>query len=205
MKEHWENIYSSKEDNEVSWYQESPITSIQLINKHASSKTHGLIDVGGGNSNLIQSLSNLQYSNLSVLDISLNALNRTSKKLGVLAKNIEWFEKNILNFNQDRKYEVWHDRAVFHFLTTKKDKLIYKKVLSDHTNPGSILILATFSKKGPIKCSGLDITQYDVAGLKDLFQDQFELLEYFMEDHTTPFQTNQNFIYSVWKKKIKAP
>lgn len=201
MKEHWEKIYSSKNDQEVSWYQESPNTSIQLIEKYSNDSTDEIIDIGGGNSNLISSLHNLNFTNLSVLDISKHALERTGLKLGENAKKIQWIESNILDFSTKTKFKVWHDRAVFHFLTHQEDKIKYKNLLVEQTQINSTFILATFSKEGPIKCSGLNISQYDIEELKLLFNDVFELQETFVEDHTTPFDTQQNFIYSVWKKR----
>ncbi len=201
MKDYWENIYASKKDAEVSWYQENPLTSLSLINKYSSNKNIEVIDVGGGSSNLVIALFKDHFKSLSVLDVSQNALKRTAEKLGGNAAKIQWIDTNVLDFNIEMKYNIWHDRAVFHFLTTKESVQKYKEVLVKHLKKGDYFLLATFSKEGPLKCSGLDITQYNIEELKLIFQDEFNPVESFFEDHNTPFDTIQNFIYSVWQKK----
>lgn len=201
MKEHWENIYANKGDQDVSWYQAIPTTSIQLIENHLHQKEKPVIDIGGGNSNLTSELTKKGFSKLNVLDISKNALERTSKKLGEKSNQINWINSNVLELKSDIKYSLWHDRAVFHFLTTQQEKEAYKQVLLNLLDQNGIFILSTFSKSGPLKCSGLNISQYDIEDFNELFSDSFELIETFTEDHTTPFDTTQNFIYSVWRKK----
>jgi len=201
MKSHWENIYDKKGDEEVSWYQEVPITSLELVNKYSASKEDKIIDVGAGNANLIIELVDKEYSNLSALDISKNALKRTKNKLGSKAEKISWIVSDILEYKSDEEFTIWHDRAVFHFLTKEEDIKIYSDLMSDKIKKGGVLILATFSKEGPLKCSGLEISQYNKEGLIDIFGEDFELLESFTENHITPFETNQDFIYTVWRRK----
>ena len=200
MKEHWEKVYQTKKDSEVSWYQESPVTSTQLVKRYTDFKEAEIIDVGGGNSNFCLQLLSDGYSKLSVLDISKEALKRTQTKLGEQAKSIEWIITDILDFEPRIKYSLWHDRAVFHFLTEKKDIIEYIQKLDDGLQRNGVFILATFSKEGPKKCSGLEISQYNIQELNHLFGDKFELLESFEEEHITPFKTSQNFIYSIWRK-----
>lgn len=201
MKEHWEKVYKTKQDNEVSWYQESPATSIQLVKKYAGDNKANIIDVGGGNSNFSIQLLSDRYNNLNVLDISEESLNRTQSKLKEQAKNINWFVSDILDFIPNTEYDLWHDRAVFHFLTERGDIEKYVQKLDKGLQQNGIFILATFSKKGPKKCSGLDISQYSSEELNDVFGDKFELLESFTEEHVTPFETSQDFIYTIWRKK----
>lgn len=200
-KEHWEKVYENKGDQEVSWYEELPATSLSLIKKHNTSQDTKIIDVGGGNSNLTKELLKTGYQNLSVLDISAKSLEKTKYKLGTSAAAIEWIVSDITEFETTKTYSLWHDRAIFHFLTTEKDKSSYLNTIKKGLAQRGIFILATFSKNGPLKCSGLEISQYNKEGLLELFGNDFELLESFEEDHTTPFDTLQNFIYTVWQRK----
>lgn len=201
-KEHWEKIYTSKEDNEVSWYQDIPRTSIEVVKKTANSQSDSIIDIGGGNSNLASELMKLNFLDISVLDISEASLNRTKEKLGEKAKNINWYVSDVLGFEPPKKFDIWHDRAVFHFVTGQFDKNAYVQKIKNSLKENGILILATFSKEGPTKCSGLEICQYDKDSLTPLFGKDFDLVDLFKEEHTTPFNTTQNFIYTVWKKKV---
>lgn len=201
-KEHWEKVYTSKEDNEVSWYQEIPRTSIEVIKKTANGQSDSIIDIGGGNSNLASELMNLKFLDISVLDISEASLNRTKEKLGEKAKNINWYVSDVLGFEPTKKFDIWHDRAVFHFVTGQIDKTAYVQKIKNSLKENGTLILATFSKEGPTKCSGLEICQYDKDSLIPLFGKDFDLVDLFKEEHTTPFNTTQNFIYTVWKKKV---
>lgn len=199
-KEHWENVYTSKEDNEVSWYQEMPLTSINLIKKYVNDSSDSIIDIGGGNSNLASELIKLKFLNVSVLDISEASLNRTKEKLGEESKNINWHVDDVLTFESKNNVEIWHDRAVFHFVTEEVDKNSYVQKIKSSLSENGIIILATFSKEGPLKCSGLEICQYDKDSLLQLFGKDFNLLESFNEVHTTPFDTTQSFIYTVWQR-----
>lgn len=199
MKDHWENIYKNKADNEVSWYQTVPKTSIELIEKHHATKKN-VIDVGGGNSNLTKTLIEKGYDDLTVLDISSAALERSKSKLAEKSILAEWIESDITSFKSNKQYEIWHDRAVFHFLTEETDITKYIEIVTDSLNTGGLFVLATFSVNGPLKCSGLEVSQYDQSDLVKLFSNQFNLIDCFEEDHITPFDTSQRFIYSVWRK-----
>lgn len=200
-KLHWEKIYSQKTDEEVSWYQEVPQTSLRLIEELSTKKTESIIDIGGGNSNLTHELLKNGFNNLSVLDISGRSIDRMKRKLGNKSTEISWIESDILELKDLTKYKIWHDRAVFHFLTDQRTIFTYKSRLLEMLQKHGYFILSTFSCSGPKKCSGLDISQYDEKSLITIFSDSFELLDLFHEDHTTPSGSIQNFITSVWKKK----
>jgi SAM-dependent methyltransferase len=190
-KEHSENVYDKKADLEVSWYEETPTTSLNLIQKHSSNLDILIIDVGGGNSNLTHNLLQLGFHNLTVLDISSKALSRTKAKIENSYPSVNWMVTDITKFMNNTNYDIWHDRAVFHFLTTTEERNNYLKQAKKAIPTKGLLILSTFSKKGPLKCSGLDVNQYNKESLHDFFGNDFELIESFEEDHTTPFKTQQ--------------
>jgi len=200
-KHHWEKVYETKGDHEVSWYQEMPYTSLNLIDSLNLKKESSIIDVGGGNSNLVIELSKKGFKNLSVLDISGKSLERTKSKIGQTATNINWIVSDILDFQPSCEFTLWHDRATFHFLTETEDIEKYIKIVSNTIKKDGYLIIATFSKSGPKKCSGLDIAQYTKEKLQDLFDRSFEPIQSFEEMHKTPFKTNQDFICTVFKRK----
>lgn len=199
-KEHWENIFETKDFNEVSWYQSNPKTSIKLILSTNPDKDAHIIDIGGGDSNLVDKLLELGFQSVSVLDISSKALEKSKKRLGVKAEIVKWINSDIGEFETNDKYDVWHDRAAFHFLTSKEDIEKYKGLVSKLLKPKGYLIIATFSLEGPKKCSGLNINQYSESSMRKLFSKGFEHIKSFEEKHHTPFQTNQNFIWNVFKK-----
>lgn len=199
MKDHWENIYSNKKDQEVSWYEENPQLSLSIIETYLKNKDEAIIDIGTGNSNLLQKLNEKGFSNLTGLDISAAALKRNKNKADP-TQQISYIISDVLDHQQSNTYDVWHDRAVFHFINSPESKNQYKSNLISSLKSGAFFILSTFSKSGPLKCSGLEITQYDEKNLKDLFSDELELIEIFESVHTTPFDTEQNFINSIWKK-----
>jgi len=200
VKAHWEKIYSEKSDSDVSWYQEVPETSLKLIDELDLKIKAPIIDVGGGNSKLAGHLCQKGYEEVGVLDISGACIKKMQEKLGDLSNQIHWIESDIISFKPERSYNLWHDRAVFHFLTNPDDRLSYKNNLFNALAENGYFILSTFSIDGPTKCSGLDICQYDLPSLKSLFGDSFELLNVFNEDHITPSGKTQNFIYTVWQK-----
>ena len=200
-KDHWENVYETKSDQEVSWYQEIPVTSLNVINSLSLDKEDSIIDIGGGNSNLVSELSKKGFTNLSVLDISAKSLERTKSKLGLKSTEIQWIVSDILEFQPPQQYSLWHDRATFHFLIQENDVLQYVNIVSKAIKKGGFLIVATFSTSGPKKCSGLEITQYSKEKLQSLFHESFELIQSFEEVHKTPFETEQNFVYTIFKRK----
>ncbi len=200
-KEHWENVFSTKQETEVSWYQKQPKTSVDLIEKLNLSKEAKIIDVGGGDSYLIDNLLELGYTNLHLLDISSKAIERIKNRLGVKSENVTFIVSDILDFKPEIKFDVWHDRASFHFLTEENDIQKYSNLVANSITSNGNLIIGTFSENGPLKCSGLPISQYNELKMKAVFENDFDLIESFTEDHQTPFDTTQNFIFGTFKKR----
>ena len=199
-KSHWENIYTHKSPEEVSWTQGKPVLSLSWIESLALPKDAPIIDIGGGESHLVDYLLALGYTDLSVLDISKAALQKSQARLGDNAAKVKWIEADITNFQAERSYALWHDRAVFHFLTQKEDIETYNRLVSTAVN--QYMLMSTFSKDGPLKCSGLPITQYDADDLAANFTKDFQLLQQETEVHITPFDTTQAFIYGLFQKRI---
>ncbi|MGI9652712.1 class I SAM-dependent methyltransferase [Chryseobacterium sp. RLHN22] len=198
-KNHWENVYETKNPDEVSWTQKIPQTSLDLIEEASKDKSSKIIDIGGGDSNLTDFLLEKGFVNISVLDISAKALEKAKKRLGAQAENIDWIATNITEFKPNTTYDIWHDRAAFHFLTKEEEIKKYAEIVKNAVS--DTLIIGTFSVNGPQKCSGLPIVQYDEDHLKEIFSQSFELVKSFTEDHITPFNTVQNFIFCQFKKK----
>lgn len=200
-KEHWENVFATKQETEVSWYQKQPKTSVDLIEKLNLSKEAKIIDVGGGDSYLIDNLLELGYTNLHLLDISSKAIERIKNRLGVKSENVTFIVSDILDFKPEIKFDVWHDRASFHFFTDENDIQKYSNLVANSIASNGNLIIGTFSENGPLKCSGLPISQYNELKMKAVFENDFDLIESFTEDHQTPFDTTQNFIFCTFKKR----
>ena len=198
-KEHWENIYSTKELNEVSWYQPTPETSLKFIKKLNLPLDAKIIDIGGGDSFLVDNLLELGYTNISVLDISEKAIDKAKKRLGTLANNVTWIVSDIVDFTPTKEYDLWHDRAAFHFLTNQQDINHYIEIVSNYLSLSGYFILGTFSKKGPLKCSGIEITQYDDEDLIRLFR-KLRLIQSINLEHPTPFETSQSFTFCCFEK-----
>lgn len=198
-KSHWENVYNIKQPHEVSWTQDIPTTSLNFITGLLLPKSASIIDIGGGDSNLVDYLLDEGYENITVLDISEKALERAKQRLGKRAENVRWIATDITEFEPTGKYDVWHDRAAFHFLTTQEqiDKYIS---IAENTVSGH-LIIGTFSVSGPLKCSGLEISQYDEAGIEAILSHGFDKVKCITEDHTTPFNTTQNFLFCCFEAK----
>ena len=200
LKNHWENIYSNKDENEVSWFQTVPKTSHQLIKKLNLESNDNIIDIGSGRSRILKILIDEGFNNISYLDISKEACKKSKIALGDDKSKVNWNVENVLNFESKIKYKLWHDRAVFHFFTDKKDIEKYKEVAIKNISDGGYLALGTFSINGPKKCSGLDVSQYSEQSLNQIFKSDFNLLESFYIDHQTPFDTTQNFLFCIFKK-----
>ncbi|KIC64258.1 class I SAM-dependent methyltransferase [Chryseobacterium taiwanense] len=198
-KDHWENVYETKNPDEVSWTQKIPQTSLELIEEASKDKSSKIIDIGGGDSNLTDFLLEKGFKDISVLDISAKALEKAKERLGIQAEHVDWIATNITEFEPNRTYDIWHDRAAFHFLTTDEEVQKYVEIVRNTVS--DTLIIGTFSVDGPQKCSGLQISQYDKESLKAVFSPDFELVKSFTEDHITPFNTVQNFIFCQFKKK----
>ena len=182
----------------MSWTQKVPQTSLDFIHSFGLDKASKIIDVGGGDSKLVDFLLDEEFENITVLDISGKAIERTKARLGGRAQKVKWIESDITEFEPQETYDVWHDRAAFHFLTSPEQIQTYVD-LTQKTVAG-YLILGTFSTNGPKKCSGLDIKQYNEEQMEAVFN-HFEKLECKAEEHTTPFGTTQNFIFCSFKRK----
>ena len=199
-KKHWTNVYLEKSPSDVSWYQKKPEISLALIRSTGLNIDDPIIDVGGGTSFLVDNLIEENYTNLSVLDISENALSITKKRLGKNEKFIKWFEADVTKFNPPHNFNLWHDRAVFHFLTDPLDRKSYLKKLKKHLRPEGHLIIATFAVGGPEKCSGLEIVQYNSERIKNELGEEFVLVNERHELHITPVKKVQKFNYFYFVK-----
>ena len=197
-KKHWENIYQKKEIDGVSWYQKVPVESLQLIKKYSISNSDKIIDIGCGKSFLADNLLELNYTDISLVDISSNALKEVKDRLQ--NKSLNFIETDILNFNSNDKYDIWHDRAVFHFITNREGIKKYISLCNEYINKDGVLIIGTFAEDGPLKCSGLEIKRYSVDQISGLFKETFELVESFKMSHKTPFDTEQSFSFCVLRK-----
>ncbi len=197
-KKHWENIYQTKNIDGVSWYQETPYESIELIKKFSTTDSDMIIDIGCGKSFLADNLLKLNYKNITLVDISLNALKEVKERLN--NKSLNFIETDVLNLKLERTFDIWHDRAVFHFVTNKKSVEKYISLCNEYIGEGGKLIIGTFAEDGPLKCSGLEIKRYSVENLKELFKENFEFIEGFKKLHSTPFGTQQSFTFCVFRK-----
>jgi SAM-dependent methyltransferase len=200
-KEHWENVFATKKEKEVSWYQQYPQTSIDFITALPLPLDAKIIDIGGGDSYLIDALLDLGYTNLTLLDISANAIERIKNRLGAKSNQVTFIVSDILDFNPTELYDFWHDRACFHFLTEANAVEHYAKLVNKALSKIGRMFIGTFSDNGPKKCSGLDIKQYNEESLRLLFEKNFQLKGSFIEDHITPFDTIQNFLFCGFKRK----
>ncbi|MGB1297209.1 MAG: class I SAM-dependent methyltransferase [Psychrobium sp.] len=198
---HWQHVYSTKDTQQVSWYQQSAVQSLMYITQSGLAKSEAIIDIGGGASVLVDELLAADYSNVSVLDISDQALEVAKSRLGDKTDCVNWRVVDLLDveFNTGQ-FSLWHDRAVLHFLTNEKDRAVYLQQLNKALNVGGYAIIATFDIGGPTKCSGIDIVQYSWQMLVDFVGDKFELVAHCNESHTTPFNTTQQFTYCLFRK-----
>lgn len=200
-KAHWENVFSTKTEKEVSWYQEYPQTSVDFIKELKISPEAKIIDIGGGDSYFIDALLEAGYSNLYLLDISEQAIIRIKNRLGEHASKVTFIVSDILDFEPKITFDVWHDRASFHFLTKRQDIEKYNEIVANAIVSNGKFIIGTFSENGPKKCSGLDISQYSAEALKENFKENFDLISSITLDHKTPFETIQNFTFCSFVKK----
>ena len=192
---HWEGVYSKKKSTEVSWYQQHPERSLELIKATGVDASASIIDIGGGASTLVDFLLDAGYQNLTVLDIAHGAIEQAKSRLGLLADKVEWLEQDITRFVAEESFDVWHDRAVFHFLTDADDRLRYVEAMSNALKPGGHVVVATFDLDGPEKCSGLDVVHYSPETLSAIFGEGFQLVETRSEKHETPGGASQSFVY----------
>lgn len=195
-KTHWDNVYATKAPDAVSWYRAHLETSLALIERAAPNKSAAIIDIGGGESTLVDDLLLRGYRNLTVLDVSQIAVDVTRKRLGDAAQQVRWIVADVTEASLDPgTYGVWHDRAVFHFLAEPKQRQAYVRQVARAVRPGGHVVVSTFGPEGPTKCSGLNVVRYDAASLRAEFGARFELVGSSKELHKTPFGTTQQFLY----------
>ncbi len=199
--QYWDEVYQNRKENEVSWFQETPKTSLELIEEFGLHSTDKIIDIGGGDSRLVDSLLDLDFEDVTVLDLSEVALERCKVRLGEKSHSVKFVASDVVKFIPIEKYKLWHDRAAFHFLTNLGDIQAYLDIASQAIDDDGFLILSTFSKTGPEKCSGLPVSQYSDDDLKTLFKKYFFNIRCFEEAHLTPKGVTQNFVYCAFRKR----
>ncbi len=199
-KKHWENIYQTKNLKDVSWYQPTPTTSLDFLKQFNISTTAKIIDIGGGDSFLVDHLLDLGYTDLTVLDISASSLDRAKQRLGDWATKVKWIVADAATFKPTEQYDFWHDRAAFHFLTQEQEITNYIDTIQKSIKPTGVLVIGTFSEQGPKKCSGIEIKQYSETTMTNRLKKFFEKVKCITVDHLTPFDTIQNFIFCSFKK-----
>ncbi|SDS41348.1 Methyltransferase domain-containing protein [Formosa sp. Hel1_31_208] len=198
-KKHWETVYETKNPDQVSWTQDIPKTSLEFIHSFGLDKTAKIIDIGGGDSKLVDCLLDEGFKNVTVLDISAKSLEKAKKRLGQKANQVNWIESDIIDFEPHTTFDVWHDRAAFHFLTSTEDINTYLEIARRAVS--GFMTIGTFSQMGPKKCSGLEIKQYNKNKLTLKFEEGFEIIKCVTEDHITPFDTSQNFMFCSFKRQ----
>jgi len=199
-KTHWENIYQSKTLQEVSWYQPTPTTSLDFLKQYRMPLEAKIIDVGGGDSLLVDHLLDLGYTDVTILDISASSLERAKKRLGERAQLVKWIIADASDFQPTEQYDFWHDRAAFHFLTQEDEINHYIDSVRKGLAKQGILVLGTFSEQGPTTCSGIEIKQYSQESMIDLLKRYFEKIKCVTVNHETPFHTVQNFVFCLFRK-----
>ena len=198
---HWENVYASKRENEVSWFQESPAPSLALIAEVRATPGSAIIDVGGGASRLVDHLIDRGFHDVTVLDLSAAALEASKARLGERAGSAQWLVADVTTWEPSRTYDIWHDRAAFHFLTEERDRAGYIERLKQGLKIGGHAIIATFAPDGPEKCSGLPVARYDGASLARTLGAAFKLLHTQRHEHATPWDSRQIFQFSVFRRE----
>jgi SAM-dependent methyltransferase len=198
---HWEDVYASKSEKQVSWFQENPAISLELIKQTRAAPNSAIIDIGGGASRLVDALLHDGYRDITVLDLSAQALEQAKRRIGPDGAKVDWIVADVTKWKPGRQYQVWHDRAAFHFLTDPDDRRAYLDCLRSALAPGGQVIIGTFALDGPEKCSGLPVQRYDSKGLAEQLGASFELAETRSEVHRTPWNSNQAFQFSrFWRR-----
>ena len=199
-RDHWARVYTEKAPSEVSWYQAEPEASLRALDRLGARPDSALIDVGGGASNLIDALLERGWQDLTVLDIALSAIEAARNRLGPAADEVTWLVADITEWQPSRRYDVWHDRAVFHFLTEPEQREAYRRALSSGLAPDGLVIMATFAPDGPERCSGLPVQRYDPAALAKEFGSGFRLVESWRQEHVTPSGSSQAFTWCAFRR-----
>lgn len=197
---HWENVYATKGEAEVSWFQDSPAISLEMIRAVSPDHDAAIIDIGGGASRLVDALLQGGYRDVAVLDLSANALDIVKRRIGQAASTIDWIVADATTWQPAKTYDVWHDRAAFHFLTDPPDRAAYVERLRSAVAPGGHVIIATFAPDGPEKCSGLPVQRHDSTSLAAELGPEFELVETRSETHHTPWHSTQAFQFSRFRR-----
>ena len=199
-QQHWSRVYREKAPSDVSWYQAEPEPSLRALDRFGAVPSDSLIDIGGGASTLVDALLRRGWLDVTVLDIAAPALETARKRLGSDASKVRWEIADITNWQPISRYDVWHDRAVFHFLTEPDQRAAYRRALSSGVASGGLLIMATFALDGPEKCSGLPVRRYDSASLAAEVAEDFRLIEGWREQHVTPWGTVQSFNWCAFRR-----
>ncbi len=200
MSEHWDAIFAQKSNDELSWYQKEPTTSLEILTRWCR-PDDAIIDIGAGSAGLAEHLIERRWRDVTLLDISREALDIAAKRLGSNATKVSYEIADIREWSPTRRYRVWHDRAVFHFLISAEEQRDYVLTAARALDLGAVLIVATFSPSGPTHCSGLPIVQHDSASITALFNAEFDLIDSRDEMHTTPFESTQSFTWSVLRRR----
>ena len=200
-QQHWDKLYSTKAGDEVSWFQPYPKTSMEFVELFNLPLNANIIDIGGGDSHFADAMLDKGYENIYVLDISANAIERAKQRLGTKASKVHWIISDVTEFEPSVQFDFWHDRAAFHFLSTEDRIYKYVSIAENAIKKDGYLILGTFSENGPTKCSGLEIKQYSKASMSARFEVGFDRIKCIQENHTTPFDTVQNFLFCRFMKK----
>lgn len=203
--DHWERVYATKDEAEVSWYQEVPTISLEMIKSADISRDAALIDIGGGASNLVDALLDRGFTDLTVLDLSKAALKMSRQRLGDVAEQVQWIAADITNWRPKRQYSLWHDRATFHFLTAPQDRAAYLAALKAAIPPGGWAILATFDLDGPEQCSGLPVVRYSPETLAECLGREFTPVKQCHHVHRTPGGASQSFQFSMFRRREEGP
>lgn len=198
---HWQNVYQTKGEQEVSWFQESPEISLDLIRSTQVQLDASIIDIGGGASRLVDALVEAEYVSVTVLDLSEKALEVTKSRLGARCTEVDWVVADVTTWQPSRTYDVWHDRAAFHFLTAPDDQAAYAECVQRAVKPGGHVIIGTFAPDGPERCSGLPVVRHDEASLGKMLGDSFVLIESRRHDHPTPSGAIQKFQFSRFQRR----
>ena len=201
---HWENVYAGKGENQVSWFQETPALSLELIERAGATPGSGIIDIGGGASRLADCLVSQGYEDVTVLDLSAAALDSARSRMGDKANRVTWIAADVTVWEPPRSYDVWHDRAAFHFLTIPEDQAAYVARLRRAVRPGGHAIIGTFAPDGPERCSGLLVSRYDATSLAATLGSGFELIDARRHEHVTPWGATQKFQFSTFRRQAEG-
>lgn len=203
-KSHWETVYTTKGEDQVSWFQENPAPSLELIDRARPAPESAIIDIGGGASRLVDSLLARGFKRVTVLDISQAALDAARARIGDRAGEVEWVAADVTNWQPTHGFDIWHDRAAFHFLIDPADRSAYVARLRQAVRPGGHVIIGTFALDGPEKCSGLPVNRYDAASLAGELGEGFELADSLRQDHATPWNSTQHFQFCIFRRTGRA-